>query len=757
MDESIFYAHSVENKPCSKWHSLEDHLHGTAYLSQQFSQSFDSGEWGFLAGLWHDLGKYQKDFQKRMLGENIAVEHSGIGAVLSLLKDRDLGNILAFTIAGHHTGLPNLATSNNGSQRELTYRIKHNISSFNKCINNIPESIINKSLPQYTDFLKLNNFTNAGGKDRLLLMMDFWIRFLFSSLVDADWLDTERFLDKSKNLKRSNFESLNVLKQKCDDFIDSKIRKLPPEERLNPINMARASMLEACRMTAEKKPGIFSLTVPTGGGKTLSSMSFALNHSVKYDLQRVIVVIPYTSIIEQNAQVYRDAMGDMNIIEHHSNLDLDKSKDKIGYELTEKHSLAAENWDAPIIITTTVQFFESLFSNKPARCRKLHNIVKSVIILDEVQTLPPGFLNPILDVLGQLVKYYGCSLVLSTATPPALAHRETLSYGLENVQPIIVNSQELKKKFERTEIIWPKIGDPPIDWDKLADELYHNKHEQILCIVHRRKDARELSQCLLKKGWDNIYHLSALMCPNHRMKVIQDINIALRDNKPCRVISTQLIEAGVDFDFPVVYRAFGGLDSIIQAAGRCNRERKHKCGRVVVFRSPTDPPRGVPQTALQITDSILKKNNGKIDTNNSDIFDEYFRQLYFIREKDEKNIQGNRKEFNFATVSNDFQMIQDGFTYTIVVPWGDATTYISNLQKSIELKIPTRNAIRALQPYTVHIYEKSFNNLLKAGVISEIFDGLYIISKPYEHIYHKQYGLIEGDEQPLADPSALYF
>lgn len=747
------FAHSMEGTPPEQWQSLDAHLFNVAGLSRKLADKFDSGHWGYLAGLWHDLGKYLEDFQRRLQGENVSVEHAGVGACLAYEQWGGNGLPIAFTIAGHHSGLPNLQNSEAGLPTHLIDRIKRNKAALSRCRHLIPEDIITQSLPALPSFLAGGNNLSAADKEQICYAREMWIRFLFSCLVDADRLDTALFCAPEKEKDRGGYADIHTLKELCDKYIDRKTESLAPALRNQRINQARLAILEQCRKAAKKPPGIFALTVPTGGGKTLSGMSFALNHAARHELHRVIVVIPYTSIIEQNAGVYRDCLGVENVLEHHASLDPEKEKAEKGPEATKKHELAAENWDAPVIVTTTVQFFETLFSAKASRVRKLHNISNSVIILDEVQTLPPGMLNPILNGLKQLSDSYNCSIVLSTATPPALAARRRFEQGLPEVVPIIEKSRNLSKKLKRVEFYWPEQDSPSMSDDELAEEL--SQYPRVLCVVHRRKDARLLAQKLEEITGEAVFHLSALMCPDHRLLKIEKIQETLQSDKPCRVISTQLIEAGVDIDFPVVYRAVAGLDSIVQAAGRCNREGWLDCGKVVVFKSQSKPPPGVPRTSVDIMEGLLREFENKIDTEDPGVFEYYFRQLYFHSATDVKNIQANRRAFNYATVGRDFKLIEDGFAYTVIVPWGDAEKRIAALRQAIDNGFPKKNHLRALQPFTVNIYQHSFANLYQAGALEEIIDGVFVIMPTHHYLYNEKFGLTEGDEPPAADPESL--
>jgi CRISPR-associated endonuclease/helicase Cas3 len=487
--------------------------------------------------------------------------------------------------------------------------------------------------------------------------------------------------------------------------------------------------------------------VPTGGGKTLSALAFAFRHSEQHGLRRVVVVIPYTSIIEQNAAVYRDALGTENVIEHHSNLDPKRQEAAYGHELTQRHALASENWDAPVIVTTTVQFFESLFSNKPSHCRKLHNIVQSVIVLDEVQSLPPEFLTPIIDALNELVAHYGCSVVLSTATPPALSAREGFD-GLTGVRPIFHPDPSILP-LPRVFFSWPDVDAPPEDWGVLATRIAGEP--RVLAIVHKREDARVLTQAVSQLADKPVFHLSALMCPAHRLAVLADIKTALSRVGVCRVISTQLVEAGVDLDFPVVFRALGGLDSMVQAAGRCNREgRLSELGRVVVFRAPSKPPMGTPSKGLQAVEALLREAGGQLDVAAVGMFERYFRMLYGVCNLDAKSIQTARQNLEFETVAHNFTLIEDGFSVPVVVPFADSENRLARLRSAG----PNRETLRALQPFTVSIYPRDVQRLQTSGALELVAETVHGLSKPFHHLYDSQLGLVVN-EGVQADPTAL--
>lgn len=725
-----FYAHTREGQGEATWERLEDHLQAVAVRAQEFAEGFGAGTWGNAVGLWHDLGKFRPEFQARLRGDRTQVEHAGAGAALAMAKHDSRGLPIAFAVAGHHSGLANCKSQGDSDRTPLLERVENNRSVLRDLSAVVPSTISQVEVPELPKWLAM-----LGDSDARLLSAEMFVRFLFSALVDADRLCTEHFLEPGKR-DGGTHDSLTDLSDLLDEQIESVAARADSASR---VNQTRANVLSACRMAAEQPQGVFSLTVPTGGGKTLSAMSFALRHAVHHDLRRVIVVIPYTSIIEQNARIYATALGADNVIEHHSNLDEAKAYEQ-SPEIEQRRQLATENWDAPVVVTTTVQFFESLFSANPSRCRKLHNVANSVLVLDEVQTLPPGLLVPILDVLRELASHYGCSVVLSTATPPALSQPD-LSFGLAGIREIIPNPASLAAELRRVSVVWPQAGEI-ISYPAVADLM--GQHPRVLAIVHLRRDARQLAELLPPSGR---YHLSALMCAAHRLQVLATIKQALKAGELCRVVSTQLVEAGVDIDFPVVYRALAGLDSLAQAAGRCNREGRltdengrAAPGQFIVFRAETKPPRGVLRTALEGTEGLLAAHGDQLDLLAPATFTEFFKGLYFKSDKDAAGIQTKRRDFNFADVDREFRMIDD-YAVPVVVPYGYAVQRVDRYRHS-----PTRESRRALQPYIVQIAPWHLRTLSDVGAIERIDDVVTTLTQPFHSLYDQLFGLrIDAD------------
>jgi len=682
-----YYAHSLRGRPADEWQPLDKHLVNVAELARRFAGEFGSGEWAYLAGLWHDLGKYSGEFQKMLLtaaGSEAHIEtkrgrvdHSTAGALLAVEKFKMAGRIFSYIIAGHHAGLTDWQSAEAGN-RSLVHRLQ-NYDLLKQALSNIKHEIKEHPLP--------------GQKFRTSRGHALWIRMLYSCLVDADFLDTEAFLEPDKSRIRKGYPSLNDLLPLFETYMAKKQEKAGDTH----VNRKRAEILKQCIAKSVHEPAIFTLTVPTGGGKTLSSMAFALNHAVNHGKRRIIYVIPYTSIIEQTTEQFREIFKDV-IVEHHSNIDISDE----GRE-TARSRLACENWDAPVIVTTSVQFFESLFSNRSSRCRKLHNIVNSVVVLDEVQLLPPEYLSPLLHTVKELHGNYRVTFVLSTATQPAFSPGGSLDFhfeGLGETVEIMKNPVSLHKAFKRVDIMPPDNLTAPDTWEDIAAEL--SQHQSVLCIVNRRDDCRMLYG-LMPEG---TFHLSALMCGAHRSKVIAVIKQRLRDNIPTRVISTQLVEAGVDLDFPVVYRALAGIDSIAQAAGRCNREGLLKQGTVKVFVPPGNIPAGYLRQAAEIGGRLIA--DGKYDLLSPEMFERFFRELYWLQGNnlDKYNIlkdlaPDSELRFSFYTAARKFKLIDDSKYRPVIVRYGEGDNLIAQLKRSG----PEMWLMRRLQRY-VHRFLK---------------------------------------------------
>lgn len=721
-----FYAHSDPNRPITEWHKLEDHLRATAKLAREFAELFGAGDWAYLAGLWHDLGKYSEDFQKRLRGDPGRVDHSTAGAqwVDGHAPDPQAGRLLAHAVAGHHGGLPDGSAPNHSCLRN---RLKRQVPDFSAASQDVLRIHQDLSRPAWLD------------QYRYRFQLGFFTRMLFSCLVDADFLDTERFLKPDAAAMRGAFPTLADMERRLSATLGQLCAKVEPTA----VNRARRRVLEECVRAADLPPGFFSLTVPTGGGKTYASLAFALRHCLRYGLTRVIYALPFTTIIEQNAAKFREALQDCahGVVEHHSGLVVDDS-DHVA-------KLAVENWDAPLVVTTNVQFFESLYSQRVSSCRKLHNLTRAVIILDEAQALPVSLLAPCLEALRELVTDFGATVVLCTATQPALSQRSGFEFGLEGVREIMPDTRALSEELKRVHV--ELIG------RKTDDELARliRGHPRSLCVVNTRRQARGLFEQI--RSEDGTFHLSALMCPAHRSRVLDTIRHRLADpNSVCRVVSTQLVEAGVDVDFPVVFRAMAGLDSIAQAAGRCNREGRLSWGRVYVFHGEQPAPSGFLRQTAEAADLILPRfadNLLGLDAVNA-----YFERYYWTQTgyMDRQDILARLNEIAmsnlwipFETVGRDFRIIRDE-GLSVLIPYDDTAR---DLLASLRQTGLSFTLARALQPYGVQVYSRDFAALQEVGAVDLVTDRCAILIR--EDGYDPQTGLSQ-QVSDVYNPEMLY-
>ncbi len=773
-----FLAHVGSN---GEPHHLRDHLVAVAEGAAEFAQHLSSSHWAHIAGLWHDLGKYRPGFQRyiRLVnGQDAHIEgklpggsdktHSAAGALhaMRLLEARFgpqwsvLGRVLAYVIAGHHAGLTDWVAG-------LDKRLLGTGSPDSELEYAQARAVCNE---QSADLLMLpDGFTLQaalaaipGPQSDQPLTTSLWIRMMFSALVDADFLDTERFLNIGGAESRAGFQSLASYAAQLDDHLLDKAAEVARLGRSDDAVMqARADVLRQCRAKAQLEPGVFALTVPTGGGKTLSSLAFALQHAQAHGRRRVIYAIPYTSIIEQTADVFGAIFGPEHVVEHHSQADVAERDE------TQRGRLACENWDAPLIVTTNVQLFESLFAARTSRCRKLHNIVNSVIVLDEAQLLPPEFLQPILDALNVLVTHYGVTLLLCTATQPTLVDtprfdsRQSLR-GLPRATRIVDDEASLFAALQRVEIEWPADLHTPLPTDALVSRLV--QHDCALVIVNTRNDAAEIVKKLDAATGDATLHLSAAMCGQHRADVIAQIRARLQarregsDARPLRVVSTQLVEAGVDIDFPVVFRSLAGLDSVAQAAGRCNREGRLPDGgkgRVVVFVRDIPKPLHQVRIAAQATRTVVQSG---CDALSPAAFERYF-PLYYagFPSRDEHGIvdrlrKNARFEFEFRTAADKFRLIDDADQATVIVTYTSAgAESILGLIEKLRRGDTDRWLLRKLQRYTVNVRRKLLNTWQVQGDIKELVPGMYLLID--ELRYDDRLGLLP-DGRSL-DPASL--
>lgn len=700
----MLYARTKDGYPPEEWQPLKEHLVNVAEEAAAFSAPFRGQELARVVGLAHDAGKVSDDFQQRLLGSKRSVDHSTAGGQIVNSLYPVLGRLLAYCIMGHHSAMPNMGSSNqSGSLADRLQREVPDYSAFEQQL----------GLPAPQDLkLPWQPGKQPGFSYSLLA------RMLFSCLVDADRLDAERFTELDRALQRGVFPSLEDLAARMDKHME----RISAEAADTPVNTERAYVLQCCRQASALPPGLFTLTVPTGGGKTLASLDFALRHAIRHGLRRVIYAIPFTSIIEQTARVFRGALGTDSVLEHHSNYAFDGESDTIVH-------LASENWDAPVIVTTNVQFFESLFSNKASRCRKLHNIAESVIVLDEAQTIPDELLRPCLAVLEELTLRYRVTVVLCTATQPELTGLWPLGGRSREIVP---DFQRLFQSLKRVNVEYRGT----MSNQEVVDALL--EQEQSLCIVNTRRHAATLFSLL--GAAEGHYHLSARMCPIHREQQIEEIRRRLEKGETCRVIATQLIEAGVDVDFPLVYRAVAGIDSIAQAAGRCNREGKRKIGYTYVFEPESGVPRGWFRRMAELGKRVMEEIADPLSP-------EAIRR-FFVRRfdldgplLDKHNIlqaleaEWRKFSFPFQDVADCFQMIED-LSQSIVIPYDEEARYLLNQVEFAEYPGVYQ---RQLQRYTIGIHPSEFAEYLQQGWLRPLRDIYFVLD--YEPGYDSHVGL----------------
>lgn len=726
-----FFAHRRGGEDREDWQPLIEHLRKTAEMARDFGADAHVAELAYIAGLIHDLGKYSAEFQKRLEGTGPRVDHSTAGAkelkkLLEGSPQQVFAQLLAYPIMGHHAGLPDYGSEIDLEGSTVCGRMKNNIPDYSAYKSELDLSAL--PLPKYWHVRPPEKKA-----EKLGFSLSFLTRMIYSALVDADFQETETYMKGVK--PRGGHDDVPALRDKMDAHLKQF------ENPANDVNRKRNEILYACIEKGKaEKPGFFSLTVPTGGGKTLASMAFALHHAAEHGLKRVIYVIPFTTIIEQNAGVFKGIVGEENVLEHHSNFDWEGKKkdnpdDRTNSALA-KLKLAAENWDIPIVVTTNVQFFESLFANRSRGCRKLHNIAKSVIIFDEAQMLPREYMRPAMAAVWELVVNYGASAVFCTATQPGL---ERFLPEKAEIKELAPNPSELFDFYKRVEV---KLLGTLTDEDLLARL---NAHEQALCIVNTRRHASGLFGGL--QGDDGNYHLSTLMCPAHRRVKLEEIKERLSGGQPCRVVSTTVMEAGIDLDFPVGYRALTGLDSINQAAGRVNREMKRSVSEMFVFEPKSEfikrTPSFLKQTA-EVARMVLREHaEAPISI---PAIQAFFGQLYNLQDPqafDFKKIlncfDDEQGRFSFEKAARAFQIIEDP-TVTVIIPFNEEAKRLIEELKYTDYPFST---LRKLQPYTVSIFEGEFDKLSSKGVILTIEETYHVLNpNAMKDYYDPQRGLL---------------
>ncbi|SDT03988.1 CRISPR-associated helicase, Cas3 family [Paenibacillaceae bacterium GAS479] len=742
----MYYAHRTEGSDRSEWQLLTAHLEQVGELSEKFASQFNAAPWGKLAGMLHDAGKFSKEFQKRLEGNPIPVDHATAGAQFIYNawtkggKPSSPSRILAYIIAGHHAGLADYGTDA-ADERKLARRLKKPICSFEEnFMNHFPDLKLEPLA------IPIKNGFHHG------LQFSLFTRMLFSCLVDADSLDTEKYTDLKQHELRGHNVSLSELLERYHLHMN---QFLPPARSIDKL---RTELLTEVLAQAGGPPGLYSLTLPTGSGKTLLSLGFALEHAAHNpSMRRIVFVIPYTSIIEQNANVYREVLGSDIVLEHHSNVQLDANEDleKVdeSRKVKKKLELAAENWDSPVVVTTNVQFFESLFSNKRSRCRKLHNLANSIIVLDEAQMMNGEFFKPCLHALEELSRNYGVTVVLSTATQPSVHSLFDQTKMNLHIQEIVNDVPRRFEQFRRVRL--EMLG--KIELVELAGRM--SSVNQSLCIVNTRKAARELFEQLQAEEVDHeaIFHLSARMCPKHRLSKLKQIRDRLDNSQRCLLVSTQLIECGVDVDFPVVYRELAGMDSIAQAAGRCNRNGKSPLETTFVFETEQTPKQGWFGITASVSRQILDRFS--FDPLSLEAMRAYFDELYAhqtlgrgaagaVDQTDQYDILGLLQkqfmtlEFPFEEVAQQFELIQTA-ARPVLIPYDDtAEKAIQSLEYATEIK----GIMRKLQPYVVQLYPQEFAAFKKAGELTEVRENIFVLHNP-ERWYREDIGIRPFEEQ----------
>ena len=769
----MLYAHSLPDHPETDWQTLEAHHAGVSRLAADFAAVWGTPETASLLGKIHDTGKRSDAFQQRLRGRPGRVDHSS-AACLYLMRqwgeearpdaDRLLARLLAYPLLGHHGGMPDHGAE--AAEGTLAWRL------YGARARDVPDWRAEGCAalpPSMTFWRELQALMCLEGRKPDPFAVSFLLRMLYSCLVDADFLDTEAFCAADRAALRPAWPSLAEPAQRFAAAMSERGFLSGPEvteehlhagaatacgseERRAAIATARRYMLQCCCRAAEAPPGAFSLTMPTGGGKTLSSLAFALRHARAHRLRRIILVVPYTSIIEQNAEVFRQVLGDDAVLEHHSNfLHPEEEREDGDARAALAYKLSTENWDAHVIVTTSVQFFESLFADRPSRCRKLHNVAGSVIILDEVQMLPIPLVQPCVAALRLLTRHYGCSVLLCTATQPALMRSACLADGFreEEISHIIPPAAlpPLFRIFQRTRLEQTGV----LDDETLARRL--SGERQVLCIVNSRRHARELF-LLLEESEANL-HLSARMTPHHRSRTVRIMRERLAAGLPCRVISTSLIECGVDISFPVVWREKNGLDVLAQSAGRCNREGEAAAGRVYCFTSDKPLPKRAAELARrrQAFDAVA----GREDPFAPDSVRDYFQALYAACPSlDEEGILADLRadnppgrvpeHFRFETTARRFRFI-DEQTESVIAERGEAAELI----RQVEDGMLSPAILRRLQRHTVQVYPHELELMRRDGRIDSVKGFLHVLRGGQG--YNERLGLDVALEQglPVAD------
>ncbi|MER9965584.1 CRISPR-associated helicase Cas3' [Mesorhizobium sp. M0060] len=753
----MYYAHSTAESGRFNWQPLSDHLIAVAVLAQQFGAPIGIGRAAWLAGLLHDVGKYTPEFQARLSGAEERVDHSTAGAAivteLAAGDDRPIAELVAYAIAGHHAGLPD-------KQGESLSTLEARLRGFSEAR---LDKVWASDIKPDASGLKPDFCWHFDDKARFAFQLSFLGRMIFSCLVDADFKDTEQFYARTegRQIDRTWPELQSILPSLIEVF-DTHMRQKRRSD--TPVNVLRANILDHVRPQASEKPGLFTLTVPTGGGKTLASLGFALDHAKMHGLDRIIYAIPFTSIIDQTASIFRGILGDDVVLEHHSAIEDEERRPRDADSTKadkDKLKLAMEDWAAPIVVTTNVQLFESLFAARTSRCRKLHNIARSVIILDEAQTLPRQLLIPAIWALRELAENYGCSIVLCTATQPALDQRNfparhPVGLPLEG-RELAPDPADLAKRLERVMLVHGGVMDDAALLAQLG------KVDQALVIVNSRKHALTLYRQAKETGLDGLVHLTTRQYAAHRREILAIVRQKLMNGEPCRVIATSLVEAGVDLDFPKVWRAEAGLDQVAQAAGRCNREgrRSVEDSMVTIFKAPENPP---PAEIAGLSGDMARMMARHEKLLSPAAIEDFFSEVYWRvgpegldRGRNDKlpivdkfRIGSGGTNFSYRSVAENFRMIDSGMVPVIIPGDGKAKAAIAKLETET---IPSGVIARDLQTYVVQVPPKARARLITCGHVKFAAERLRadqfaVLMTP--NLYDPEVGLVWEDAEYLS-------
>jgi CRISPR-associated endonuclease/helicase Cas3 len=707
----MFFAHSVQDRSTKDWQLLGAHLRAVSDLTSLRAAKFGAARLGSLVGLLHDLGKCTLEFQNYIDGRGQSPDHATAGAreiqKLAAAPDRLAALIGAYCIAGHHSGLPNWT-----GERALSDRLKKTLPVLDAAWQRELAPVVSELLPK--------DFKPHEDKSRGAFQLAMFGRMLFSCLIDADFNDTERFYAEhgGKQADR-DWPALSAIVDGLVARFDAHMARIAAAASGAPLASLRADILAHSRSKAGLPCGVFTLDVPTGGGKTLASLGFALDHAKAHGMDRIVYGIPFTSIIDQTVEIFRDVLGKEVVLAHHSAIE-DERQDRMQEnkegepDLAAKMRLAMEDWAAPVVVTTNVQLFESLFANRTSRCRKLHNLVNAVIILDEAQTIPLPLLRPCVAALDELVRNYGCSIVLCTATQPALDQQKFKGgFDLSKDRELAPHPQKLAEQLRRVRLLHGGQMNDAALVDAIA------RTEQGLVIVNSRKHALVLYRAAEAAGLEGLVHLTTRHYAAHRREILARVRQALKAGAPCRLIATSLIEAGVDVDFPKGWRAEAGLDQIAQAAGRINREglRSPDDSTLTIFRVPDYPS---PPEIKSLSGDMARMMHKHDNLFSPAAIEDYFGEVYWRldanldrhRILDKFRLGSGEADFAYRDVAEKFRMIESGMV-PVIVP-GDE--YARKLIEKLSIpQIPSGAIARHLQPYIVQVPPKARARLIACG------------------------------------------